>query len=177
MIVQTNHQLSKYAAENKVDPVIFLWMGKTLKEKTPPSDFKVITSKNSLLPQQAVQVKESQYLILTYSWTLAPIPNWTCSVVTISPFQCMAPSTWLTNRCADPSMRLYHQLEKDVGCKVLQFINMMKIMKLFGHKTQRCTSTIASSKERWTRVNSISGHNLHEQNFASHSRNLWRPLK
>ena len=30
-------------------------------------------------------------------WTLTPIPNWTCSVVTISPFWCMVPSTWLTN--------------------------------------------------------------------------------
>ena len=44
-----------------------------------------------------LQVKESQYLIPTYSWTLTPIPNWTCSVVTISPFQCTAPSMWLTN--------------------------------------------------------------------------------
>ena len=27
------------------------------------------------------------------------------------------------------------------------------------------------------RANFVSGHNLHEHNFASHSRNLWRPLK
>ena len=44
-----------------------------------------------------LQVKKSQSFIPTYSWTLTPIPNWTCSVVTISHFQCMAPSTWLTN--------------------------------------------------------------------------------
>ena len=44
-----------------------------------------------------LQVKESPYFIPTYSWTLTPIPNWTCSVVIISPFQCMTPSTWLTN--------------------------------------------------------------------------------
>ena len=69
-----------------------------------------------------LQVKESQYLITIYSWTLTPIPNWTCFVVTISPFQRTAPSTWLTNRCADSSMQLNHQLEKDVGFKVLQFI-------------------------------------------------------
>ena len=49
-----------------------------------------------------LQVKESQYLILTYSWTLTPILNWTCSVVTISPFDAWLLSTWLTN-CADPS--------------------------------------------------------------------------
>ena len=78
-----------------------------------------------------LQVKESQYLIPIYSWTLTPIPNWTCFVVTISPFQyitlstwltnCADPSTWLTN-CADPSTWLNHQLEKNVGCKVFQFI-------------------------------------------------------
>ena len=33
-----------------------------------------------------LQVKESQYFILTYCWTLTPIPNWTCSVMTISHF-------------------------------------------------------------------------------------------
>ena len=124
-----------------------------------------------------LQGKESQYLIPNYSWTLTLIPNWTCSIVIISHFQCTSLSTWLTNRCVDPSMWLNHQLEKDVGCKVLQFINMMKIKKLFVHKTLRCTNTVASSKERWTMANSVSGHNLHEHNFALHLRNLWRPLK
>ena len=52
-----------------------------------------------------LQVKESQYLIPTYSWTLTPIPNWTCSVVTISPFQCTAPSMWLTNQCLTTNFR------------------------------------------------------------------------
>ena len=59
-----------------------------------------------------LQVKESQYLIPTYSWTLIPIPNWTCSVVTISPFD-----AWL------PVRNFNHQLEKVVGYKVLQFIH------------------------------------------------------
>ena len=71
-----------------------------------------------------LQVKESQYLIPTYSWTFTPIPNWTCSVVTISHFQYTVPSTWLTN-CADPNTRLNHQLEKNIGCKVLQFIQTL----------------------------------------------------
>ena len=52
-----------------------------------------------------LQIKESQYLIPTYSWTLTPKLNWTCSVVTISPFNAWLPSTWLTNY-ADPSTRL-----------------------------------------------------------------------
>ena len=71
---------------------------------------------------KCLQVKESQYLIPTYNWTLTSIPNWTGSVVTISHFQCTAPSTWLTNKCVDPNTWLNHQIEKDFGCKVLQFI-------------------------------------------------------
>ena len=43
-----------------------------------------------------LQIKESQYLIPTYSWIFNPISNWTCSVVTISYFQYTAPNTWLT---------------------------------------------------------------------------------
>ena len=89
-----------------------------------------------------LQVKESQYLIPTYSWTLTPIPNWTCSVVTISHFQCTTLSAWLTNRCSDPNTWLNHQLEKDVGCKVLQFITRWRsrsslVTKPYGVQTQQ----------------------------------------
>ena len=52
-----------------------------------------------------LQVNESQYLIPIYNWTLTPIPNWICSVVTISLFDARLTSTWLTN-CTDPSTRL-----------------------------------------------------------------------
>ena len=64
-----------------------------------------------------LQVKESQYLIPTYSWTLTPIPNWTCSVVTISHFQCTAPSMWLTNQCTDLSMWLTTNLRRMLVAK------------------------------------------------------------
>ena len=102
-----------------------------------------------------LQVNESQYLIPTYSWTLTLIPIWTCYVVTISHFQCTAPNIWLNNWCTDPSTWLTHQLEKDVGYKVLQFIITMKITKLFGYKTLRRTNAIASSRERWTMANCL----------------------
>ena len=103
-----------------------------------------------------LQVKESQYLIPTYSWTLTLIPNWTYSVVTISPFD------------ARLLVRDFnHQLEKVVGCKVLQFISTMKIKKMLGHKTLRCTNTTTSSQEWWTRANSVSGHNLLEQTLLN----------
>ena len=51
-----------------------------------------------------LQVKWSQYLIPTYSWTLTSISNWTCSVVTIS--------TWLTNQCTDPRTWLTTNLRR-----------------------------------------------------------------
>ena len=54
MVAQTNHQLSKYAVENKVDTVICLRMGKTSKTKTLQGDFKVTTLENPLLSQQVV---------------------------------------------------------------------------------------------------------------------------
>ena len=93
-----------------------------------------------------LQVKESQYLIPTYSWILTPIPNWTCSVVIIPLSDARIPSTWLTNY-ADPSTRLKTPTKKVVGCKVLQFIHTMKIKKMFGHKILRCTNAATSSEE------------------------------
>ena len=41
-----------------------------------------------------------------------------------------------------------HQLEKDVGCKVLQFFNTIKIMNLFGYKTLQRTNAATSPRER-----------------------------
>ena len=112
--------------------------------KTPPGDFKVITPENSLLSQQA-QVKESQYLISTYNWTFTPIPNWTCSVMTISPFQCTAPSTWLTN-CMDPSTWLQSPTREGCWLQSSSAHHTMKIMRLLGHKTLRCKNTATSSR-------------------------------
>ena len=92
---------------------------------------------------------------------------------------CMAPSTWLT-----------HQLEEDVGCKVPHFINnedqevawsqnpmVYKHSNFFTRKMRRFKSSIkplspTSSQERWSRANSVSGHNLLKQNFAQHLCNL-----
>ena len=117
-------------------------MGKTYTAKT----YRVILRSPLLrihyYQNKQLQVKESQYLIPTYSWTLTPITNWTCSVVIISHFQCTTLSTWLTNRCADPSTRLDHQLENDVGCKVLLFITWWRsrsslVTKSYGVQTQQ----------------------------------------
>ena len=69
--------------------------GENLHGKNPMGDFNVTTPENSLLSQQAVT---SKGIPVPYTnLQLDPYPNTHCSVVTISPFQCMAPSTWLTN--------------------------------------------------------------------------------
>ena len=39
VVAQKNNQLSKYVAENKVDTVIYLWMGKTNTAKNPTGWF------------------------------------------------------------------------------------------------------------------------------------------
>ena len=76
--------------------VIYLRMGKNLTAKTSPSDFQVITLETPLLSQQVVTSKRIPSTLPTYSWTLSPIPNWTCSVVTVPLFDARLPSTWLT---------------------------------------------------------------------------------
>ena len=132
--------------------MICLRMGKTYTAKTSPGNFKVPTSENPLLSKQTVT---SKGILVPYTnLQLNSYPNTQLDLFcSDNPFF----------QCTTPSTRLNHQLEGDVGCKVLQFIQTMKIKKLLGHKTLRCTNTAASSRERWTRANFVSGHNLHEQ--------------
>ena len=119
--------------------------------------------------KKQLQVKESQY---------SQESNWTYSVVTISPFQCTAPNTWLTN-CADPSTRLNHQFEKDVGYKVLLFIIRWRswsclITKPYGVQTQQ----LFHKKDELRKI--LSPVQFVWTNFAQHLCNLyhlWRPLK
>ena len=126
--------------------VISLRMGKNQMAKTPPSDFQVTTPETPLLSQQAITGKESQ-VPYQPSWTLTLIPNRTSFVVTVPLSDARLPSTWLTNY-AYPSMQLQSPTKKIVGCKILQFIHMMKIKKMLGHKTLRCTYIATSSSER-----------------------------
>ena len=122
-------------------------MGKTYTAKTPPIDFQVTILETPLLSQQAVTSKGIPSTLSTYSWTLTPIPNWTCSVVTVPLSDAWLPSTWLAN-CVDPSMRLQSPTKKIFGCKFLQFIHTMNIKKMLGHKTLWCKYTATTSRER-----------------------------
>ena len=122
-----------------------------------------------------LQVKESQYFIPTYNWTLTPIPNWTYSVVTISLL--MHGSQYMTNQSMHGSKYVTnHQLEKDIGCRVLQFINTMKITKLLGYKTLWRINAATSWRGRWTRAY-VFDHNMLVKNFCIELHQLWRPLK
>ena len=121
--------------------------GENLTTKTTPGDFQVTTPETPLLSQQAVTSKGIPSTLPTYSWPLTPIPNWTCSVVTVPLFDARLPSTCLTN-CTDPSTWLQTPTKKVVGCKVLQFIHTMKIKKMLGHKTLWWKYTATSSRER-----------------------------
>ena len=64
--------------------VICLQMGKTNTAKTPPGDFKVTILENPLLSKQAVTSKGILVPYANLQLNPYPIPNWTCSVVTIS---------------------------------------------------------------------------------------------
>ena len=121
--------------------------GENLTAKTPPGDFQVTTPETPLLSQQAVTSKGIPSTLPTYSWTLTPIPNSICSVVTIPLSNARLLSTWLTS-CADPSTRLQTPTKKIFGCKVLHFIHTMKIKKMLGHKTLQYKYTATSSRER-----------------------------
>lgn len=111
---------------------VFEW-GK-LNGKNSKGYFQVTTPETPLLSQQAVTSKGILSTLPTYSWTFTPIPNWTCSVETVFPFDARLLSSWLIN-CTDSSMRLQSTTTKVVGCKVLQFIYTMKIKKILDHKT------------------------------------------
>ena len=148
--------------------------------KTSPGNFQVTTLETPLLSQQAVTSKGIPSALPTYNWTLTPIPNWTCSVVTVALSDARLPSMWLTN-CTDPSTRLQSPTKKVVGYKVLQFIYTMKIKKMLGHKTLQCKYTATSSRERDELGQKFC---LRSQfvwiEFAQNLCNLctfWRPLK
>ena len=127
--------------------VICLWMRKNLTAKTPPGDFQVTTIETPLLSQQAVISKGISSTLPTYSWTLTSIPNWTCFVVIVPISNARLPSTWLTvARILVCDFKT--PTKKIVGCKVLQFIHMVKIKKMFDNKTLWCKYTTTSSRER-----------------------------
>ena len=147
--------------------------------KTPPDDFQVTIPETPLLSQQAVTSKGIPSTLPTYSWTLTPIPNWTCFVVTV-PLWCTAPKN-VTNQFCGSQYSTSNPTKKVIGCKVLQFIHTMKIKKMLAHKTLQYKYTATSSRER-----DELGQELHLRSQFSWTVfaqclcdmwTLWRPLK
>ena len=123
---------------------ICLRMEKTYTAKNPPSDFKVTTPDNPLLSKQAITSKgiPVSYTNLQLNHYLNIQLDLFCSDnLSFS----MHSSQYVTNQLRDPNTRLDHQLEKDVGCKVFQFIPTMKIKKILDRKTIWCTNIATSS--------------------------------
>ena len=132
-------------------------MRKTYTAKTSSGDFKVTTSENPLLSQQTVTSKG--ILVLYTNLQLNSYPNIQLNLQCSD--NCTVPSMWLTNRCTNPSTWLTHQLEKDVGYKFLQFIQMMKIKKLLDYKTLG-TQMQQLLQEKDELGQTVSSHNLSE---------------
>ena len=123
-------------------------MGKTSKAKTPPGDFKVTILENLLLSQQNVTSKGIPILYINLQ--LNPYPNTQLNLFHSENLSLlMHDSQYVTNQSMHGSKYVTnHQLENDVGCKVLQFINTMKITKLLDYKTLQRTNAVSSSRER-----------------------------
>ena len=148
MVAQTNHQLN-YVVEIKLTWWFIYEWGKPTRQKPHRVILRSSLPRIHNYHNKQLQVKESQYLIPTYSWTLTPIPNWTCSVVTISPFQCTAPSMWLTNSMRGSQYVAYSPTWEECWLQSSSIHHTMKITKLLGYNTLRCTNTTASWIERW----------------------------
>ena len=120
--------------------------------KTPPGDFKVTTPENLLLLKQAVI---SKGIPVPYTnLQLKSYPNTQLNLFCSDnlSFQCTTSNTWQIN-CANLNTRLDHQLEKDVGCKVLLFITRWKSWSCLVTKPYGVQNTTASWREWRTRAN------------------------
>ena len=128
----------KYAMENKLTRWFVYELGKPTWQKPHQVILRSPLPRIYYYQNKRLQVKESQYLISTYSWTLTPITNWTCSVVTISLFQCTTPSTRTNQLCGSQYATWLPTWE---GCwlQSSSVHHTIKIMKLLGHKTLWCT--------------------------------------
>ena len=113
--------------------VICLRMGKNLTAKTPQGDFLVTTPETPLLSQQAVTSKGIPSTLPNYSWTLTPIPNWTCSVVTVPLSNARLPSTWLTI-ARIPVRDFKTPTEKIIGCNQVIFRSFLPKLHYYHNK-------------------------------------------
>ena len=150
-------------------------MEKTYTAKTPSGDFKITTPENPLLSKQPITGKRISIPYTNLQLNIYPNTQLDLFCNDNLSFQCMAPNTWQTN-CADPSTWLNHQLEKDVGCKVHQFITRWRsrsslVTKPYSVQTQQ----LLQEKDELGHMYLV--HNMLVKNFCIELYQLWRPLK
>ena len=162
--------------KNKFGTVICFWMKKTSKAKILPGDFKVTTLENPLLSQQIVTSKGIS--VLYTNLQLNPYPNSQLDLFCSNNLSfSMHDSQYVTNQSMHGSKYMTnHQLEKDIGCRVIQFINTIKITKLLGYKTLQRINIATCWRGRWTKAY-VFGHNMLVKNFCIKLHKLWQPLK
>ena len=124
--------------------------------KNPTGWFSGLHSRNSTIITTSDYKQGIPSTLPTYSWTLTPIPNWTCSVVTVSLSDARLPSTWLTN-CANPNTRLQAPIWKDC---------LLKNSSIHPHNEDQEDAWSQnpkiqihnnfSKKERWTKLRTLS---------------------
>ena len=125
-------------------------MGKTYIAKTSSGDFKITTHENLLLSQQAVISKGISVPYTNLQLNLTLIPNWTCSIVTISPFKCKAPSTWLINLMHRSQCVAYSPTWKKCWLQSSSVHQHNEDNEIPWLQNPKCTNTVASWRKRWT---------------------------
>ena len=128
--------------------------GEKLNSKNPTGWFLGHHSRNSTIITTSGYKQGISSTLPTYSWTLTPISNQNCSVVTVPLFDARLPSTWLTN-CMDPSMWLQSPIWKDYWLQSSSVHSHDEDEEL-GHKTLRCKYTATSPRKRRTRSRTLS---------------------
>ena len=123
-----------------------------------------------------LQVKESQYLIPTYKWTLTTIPNWTYSIVTISHFQRTTPSMWLTNSMHWSKYVTNTNLRKMLAAKFFKSSTRWRsrnslVTKPYSVQTQQ----LLEEKDEPGHMTPV--HNMLVKKFCFDVHQLWWPLK
>ena len=127
-------------------------MGKTYMAKTPPSEFKVTTLENSLLSQQVVTGKG--ILVPYTNLQLNPYSNIHLDLFCSDnlPFQCTAPSMWLTNSMCRSQYAAYTPTWEGCWLQSSSIHQHDEDHETLGYKTLRCTNTTAFWIERWTKA-------------------------
>ena len=160
--------------------VIFLQMGKTTEAKPHWVNLRsplprIYYYQNKWLQVKGISIPNTNLQLNPYPKTQLDLQcNDNLS------FQCTAPSTWLTNWHTDPSTWQTHQLEKYVGCKVLQFIQRWRSKSFLVTKllAQRCSSFYKEYDELGQILSpvTICMHNQFALSCIT-LHHFWRPLK